>query len=372
MKAKGNTLIRTAVGHLAACMEPLMPMIIAGSLTKLLCIFIGMLVKGGTTKEILTIIGDAPFYFLPVLVAITASDHFKLDRFYSVVAAGVLLMPGLVTLMAGADAVYLFGLPVIKASYSYSILPVILLVWLTSRFEPALKKAFPKFLLDNLYPMVLLLVMSVLGILVVGPVASLVSNGIVNGIAWLAEHAGFLAWPLLAGTSICFIMTGTGLLLDALVITQIAAYGIENGIMAAMCILNMALAGADFALALRRRNTELASRAWGCGITALLVGVAEPSVFGICLKEKTVFRNVVISCVAAGIFQGIVTINSYVFSFPGLCAVLMFYSPDRPQNLVYALIVIVIAFVASFLLNFLTLKKEDPKGAQVSLSDTRQ
>ena len=364
MRTKCNALVQTAVGHLAGCMEPLMPAIIAGSLAKLLCIFIGFVAKSGTTKEILSIIGDAPFYFLPVLVAITASDHFKMDRFYAVLAAGVLLMPGLAALMSGADGVYLFGIPVVKVSYSYSILPVILLVWLTSKFDPLLKKVFPKGLMDNLYPVVMLLLMSFLGMLVVGPAATVISNGIVNGLAWLAEHAGFIAWPLLAGTSICFIMTGTGLLLDALVITQLGAFGVENGIMAAMCILNFALAGADFALALRRKNTELASRAWGCGITALLVGVAEPSVFGICLKEKTVFRNVVISCVAAGIFQGIVTINTYVFSFPGLCAVLMFYSPDRPSNLIYALIVMVIAFVVSFLLNFLTLGKENPEAAQ--------
>lgn len=361
MRAKCSALVHTAVGHLAACMEPLMPMIIAGSLTKLLCIFLGMLVDRGTTKQILTIIGDAPFYFLPVLVALTASDHFKVDRFYAVMAAGILLMPGLTDLMTGTENVFLFGIPVVKAAYSYSILPVILLTWLTSRFEPLLKKAFPECLMDNLYPVVVLLAMATLGILVVGPAATLVSNGIVGGLAWLAEHAGFLAWPLLAGTSICFIMTGTGLLLDALVITQLGASGIDGGIMAAMCILNFALTGADFALALRRKNTELSGRAWSCGITASLVGVAEPSVFGICLKEKNVFRNVVISCVAAGIFQGIVTINAYVFSFPGLCAVLMFYSPQRPANLIYALIVMVIAFVVSFVLNFLTLGKEVPE-----------
>ena len=364
MQAKHNALIQSAVGHLAACMEPLMPMIIAGSLTKLLCIFVGMLVKTGTTKEILTIIGDAPFYFLPVLVAITAADHFKVDRLYAVMAAGVLLMPGLIDLMSGSEGVYLFGLPVVKATYSYSILPVILLVWLTSKTEPLLKKTFPKSLKDNLYPMVVLLSMSTLGILLVGPAATLISNGIVNGLVWLTEHAGFLAWPLLAGTSICFIMTGTGLLMDALAITQLGSFGIENGIMAAFCLLNMALAAGDFALALRRKNTELASRAWSCGITALLVGVAEPSVFGICLKEKVIFRNVVISCVIAGIFQGIVTINSYVFSFPGLCAVLMFYNPERPSNLIYALIAMTIAFVVSFVLNFLTLGKETPEATQ--------
>ena len=358
MKQKVKSVVQTAAGHLSACMEPLMTMIIAGGLTKLVCIFLGLLVKSGTTKEIFSIIGDAPFYFLPVLVAITSADHFKVDRFYAITAAGVLLMPALVSLLSGSEGVWLFGIPVVKASYAYSILPVIFLVYVASKIEPLLRKIFPKCLLDNLYPMVLLLLMAILGILIVGPAATLINNGLVGGLTWLADHAGFLAWPLLAGTSIFFIMTGTGLLLDALAITQIAAFGVENGIMATMFILNLALAGGDFALALRRRKTDIAGKAWSAGITALLVGVAEPSIFSICLKEKTVFRNVVIASFIAGIFQGIVTINTYVFSFPGLCAILMYYSPERPANLIYALIAMVIAFVISFLLNFFTLKKE--------------
>ena len=148
-----------------------------------------------------------------------------------------------------------------------------------------------------------------------------------------------------------------------LAIAQLGTVGVDNGIMAAFCLLNMALTAADLVLLLRRRHTELGSRAWGCGITALLVGVAEPSVFGICLKDKTILRNVVIGCVAGGIFQGIVTVNSYVFSFPGLCAVLMFYSPERPENLTYALIAMAITFAVSFLLNLLTLKKEPAEAA---------
>ena len=358
MKNKCKSIVQSAAGHLSACMEPLMTMIIAGGLTKLVCIFLGLLVESGTTKEIFSIIGDAPFYFLPVLVAITSADHFKVDRFYAITAAGVLLMPGLVSLLSGTEGVWLFGIPVLKASYSYSILPVIFLVYVTSKIEPLLQKVCPKCLRDNLYPMVLLLLMAILGILVVGPAATMINNGLVGGLTWLSEHAGFLAWPLLAATSIFFIMTGTGLLLDALAISQIATFGVDNGIMATMFILNMALTGADLALALRRRKTEIAGKALSSGITAFLVGVAEPSVFSICLKDKKIFRNVVIGCLAAGIFQGIVTINTYVFSFPGLCAILMYYSPERPENLIYALIAMVIAFIVSFVLNFFSLKKE--------------
>jgi len=230
MKAKCKFFIKTAVGHLAACMEPLMPMIIAGSLTKLLCIFIGMVVETGTTKEILAIIGEAPFYFLPVLVALTAAEHFLVDKFYAVSAAGILLMPGLVELLGSEAPVKFLGIPVVKAGYGYSILPVIFLVWITSKLEPVIRKRFPKRLMDTMYSFVVLLIMAILGIVAVGPAATLISNGIVDGVIFLAEHVGIIAWPLLAGTSVFFIMTGTGLLFDALAITQIGTFGIETGI----------------------------------------------------------------------------------------------------------------------------------------------
>lgn len=356
MKEKCKSMISIGVGHLAACMEPLMPMIIAGSLTKILCIFIGMVSPGSYTQQIFSMIGDAPFYFLPVLVAVTAAEHFKLDRFLAVTAAGILILPSLAELFAGEQAVTFLWIPLVEASYSYSILPVILLVWLVSKLDPVIRRKMPEYLMGNVYPFLMLILLAVLGLVVVGPLATLVTNGIVDALAFLSEHASILAWPVLAGTSIFFIMTGTGLVFDALALTQINAAGFEGGIMAAFFILNMALVGSDLAVVLRRRNTELGQKAMGACVTALLVGVAEPSVFGICLKEKKVLRNVVIACVAAGIFQGIVNIYAYVFSFPGLCAILMFYSSERVHNLIYVLVAMVIAFSVSFVLSYLSLK----------------
>ena len=55
MKNKCKSIVQSAAGHLSACMEPLMTMIIAGGLTKLVCIFLGLLVESGTTKEIFSI-----------------------------------------------------------------------------------------------------------------------------------------------------------------------------------------------------------------------------------------------------------------------------------------------------------------------------
>ena len=82
MKKKIGTLISTGSGHLSACMAPLIPVITAGSLVKLIHLLLNMTgILSGSTDTILQVIGDTPFYFLPILVAVTASEHFGANLF---------------------------------------------------------------------------------------------------------------------------------------------------------------------------------------------------------------------------------------------------------------------------------------------------
>lgn len=61
----------------------------------------------------------------------------------------------------------------------------------------------------------------------------------------------------------------------------------------------------------------------------------------------------IVGCIAAGIVQGILTIHCYIFTFPSIPSMLMFYSADEPANLMKAVIVGVVAFVASFVVTVL-------------------
>lgn len=357
LKTRTNAVLQTVSGHLSACMAPLIPVIIAGSLMKLFCLLVGMTgLLSGTTETILTVIGDTPFYFLPVLVAITAADRFETDRFYAAGAACMLLMPEFTALMEGAQPVVFAGLPVIRTTYAYNILSVILLTWLLSKAEPAARRHFPKALLGTIYPFLVFTVTTACGFLVVGPIGTLISRGLSGVLSFLSVHAGVLAWALLAGIIPLLIPMGMHWIFVTTAITQISVDGFESGVMAAFFIATMALGGADFAVMLRTRDKELRGQALSAGVVALLSGVSEPSLFGVCLREKKALRCSMIAGALVGIYEGLAGIECYLYSFPAFFSILMFHNGGSTANLLQAVTAGVLAVAVSFVLTFFALR----------------
>lgn len=351
MKRKISSVFSAGMNHLSACMLPLIPVIIAGSLLKLICLLLDTAnLSVGSTGTILSILGDTPFYFLPVLAGITAAQHFGADLFYSAGAACALVMPGLTAMMEGGEGISFLLIPVVKTTYTYSVLPVILLVWLLAKIEPHMEQIFPTILRGTIYPLCIFLSAALLGILVVGPLGTLISQGLAWILEILSARAGVLAWMLLAGLMPLLIPAGMHWVFVMIAITQLGADGVDNGIMVSFFLVGMALGGADIATAIFTKDSEYRMQAASAGLTVLLAGVSEPSLFGICMKEKKTLFCVMASAAVAGIFQGIVGIHCYVYSFPAISSILMFSSSKEPGNLWKAAVAGAIAFVVSFLL----------------------
>lgn len=351
MKNRIGAVVSTGMNHLAACMAPLIPVIIAGSLLKLSYLILDMTgILSGTTETILAIIGDTPFYFLPVMVSVTAAGHFGADLYYSLGTACMLMMPDFVSLMSGTESVSFIGLPVVRTTYAYNVLPVILLVWLISKLEPLAAQRFPKALKGTIYPFLVFSAATLSGFLVVGPIGTVISLGLSQMLIFLSAHAGIVAWALFAGLIPVMIPVGMQWIFVTTAITQISVNGFDTGIMAAFLIANMSLAGADFAVFLRSKDLQLRGQALSAGIVALLSGVSEPSLFGICLKEKRALRCAMAAGVLCGIYEGIVGIQCYVYSFPAFGSILMFHGSDGVVNLYKAAGAGVMALVLGFLL----------------------
>lgn len=361
MGKKIKNLVAAASDHLSACLSPLIPVITAGSLMKLFCLIMNMTgILPENTQAILEIIGDTPFYFLPVLVSVTAAQHFGANLFYSVGSACMLLMPDFAALLESSEKVTFFALPVVKTNYAYNILPVILLVWLLSRLEPAAGKRFPKALKGTIYPFLVFTASAVCGFLVVGPIGALISGALSDGLSFLSVHAGVAAWALFAALTPLLVPAGMHWIFVTTAITDMASKGYDAGIMAAFFILSMTLAGADFAVTLRTKDPELKGQALSAGIAVMLSGVSEPSLFGVCLREKKALKCVMLSCALAGVYQGIVGVRCYVYSFPAVCSILMFHGPDGAGNLWEAVILGAISIVLSFVLTFIALGRKTP------------
>lgn len=83
---------------------------------------------------------DAAFYFLPFLIANSAAKKFKCNSYMAMSIAGGILHPNFISMVnaakKGGTAIHFLGLPVTLASYSSSVIPIILGVWFMSFVEP--------------------------------------------------------------------------------------------------------------------------------------------------------------------------------------------------------------------------------------------
>lgn len=105
---------------LLGSMTPVIPAVIGCAMMKVLLVLLpmlGVLTSESMTYQVLTVIGDGSFYFLPILVAASAARYFKANLFLSITIAGILIHPTLQTLFSSGDPVSLFGIPVTAANY---------------------------------------------------------------------------------------------------------------------------------------------------------------------------------------------------------------------------------------------------------------
>lgn len=332
--------------HISECMAPIIPIVLAGGIFKMAVLLLTAAhILTGTTEVILSAIATTPFYFLPIMVAYSAAKHFDTDPMLAIVSVCVMLFPDFVALMESGGSVTFAGIPVVPATYAYSVIPIILLIYCMSHICKFFKRRIRESLQPYLLAACVIFVTALLGILLIEPAVSLVSNALADALNVMQERVPVLAWGVFAGLTIFLVSTGMHWIFMTLAITQIGLTGVDYGIMVALFISNMGLAGCDLGVFIKSKNRELKSMALSAMITALIPGIAEPSIFGICFKEKTPAIANILGCMLAGVVQGLITVHAFIYTFPSIPSVLMFYSVEEPGNLIKAIAVAALSFI---------------------------
>lgn len=346
--------------HISECMTPIIPIVLAGGIFKMIVLlFTSIHVLSGTTEIILSSVATTPFYFLPVMVAYSAAKHFKTDPLIAIISVCTMLLPDFAALMESGEKVTFMGIPVMAATYAYSVIPIILLIYCMSHIVNLLKKVIKDTLQPYLLATCAILITSLLGILVIEPAVTLISNILAQGLEMMQAEVPVVAWGVFAALTIFLISTGMHWIFITLAITQIGLTGVDYGIMAAFWISNVSLAGCDLAVFVKTKTAAKKAMSMSAMAAALIPGISEPSIFGVCFKEKTPMIGNVLGCMAAGIVQGILTVHCYIFTFPSIPSILIFYSADEADNLMKAIIVAVVSFVASFVITAVLYRDTD-------------
>lgn len=360
---KVNPIV-AALDFIAGCMTPLFTAIIAGGLVKVLLVIFGptLLNVMQTTSDtyiLMNALGDAPFYFLPVLVAFTASRKLNCNSYLSVMVASVLIYPDVITLLAGDSATHLFGvIPVVHGSYSSSIIPAMLSTLLLKYVEKLVDRITPEWSKSFLKPLLIVMIVTPITLCAIAPLGLIIGNGLQSVINGIYGFAPWLAMMLFAGFMPFIVMTGMHWAFVPTSLLAISSVGYDTLLIPAMLCNNTAQAGAAFGAAFKTKDKEMKKMAFPAAVSALLAGVTEPAMYGVTLKLK---KPMVAACISSGIgglIAGFLKVKAYTAVNASMTSLVGFISPDGGKNFLYAVIIFAVTLVLSFVISFILTKGE--------------
>jgi PTS system beta-glucosides-specific IIC component len=358
-QARGG-VVSQIISVISTTFTPVIPAITGAGMIKALLAILkltGAIDAASPTYHLLDTIADAAFFFLPVLLAYGAAIKFECNPILAMTIAGVLLHPNLAQMLAAGTPIDFIGIPVRMADYAGSVLPIIFTVWLMSYIERFAEKVSPTMIKFFTKPMIILLVTAPLALVVVGPFGIFLNDLVAAGAAIVDGKASWLIPMLMGGLQPFLVITGTAWAMTPIATGQLSKNGFEmiNG--PGMLASNIAQGAATLCVAFRTKNKNLRQLASSAGFTALL-GITEPSLYGVTLKLRRPLIAAMIGGGCAGVYAGLSGLVRYAFVSPGLAALPAFIG-ENPMNIVHALVTCAIAIVVTFALTWI-LGFEDP------------
>lgn len=345
----GTVLLDFIVG----VFQPLVPAIAGGGILKsflLLFSLFGLMDAKGQTYQILNMVGDAPLYFLPLLVAVTTANKLKVNPLVALSAVGALILPNMTAMLT--EGAQLFSFDVKNIAYAYQVFPAILSVLLYAQMEKWFTRISPKPIRIFFVPMMSLVITVPITLLLLGPIGFTAGQGFTAIILAMFDKVGWVAVAILAAVLPFMVASGMHKAMVPYAVTTMGNLGKEALYLPASLAHNIAESGACFAVALRTKDKVLRSTAISAGISAFF-GITEPALYGVTLQNKRVLSSVMIGSFIGGIFIGLVGLQALVLVGPGLASMSMFISDELPRNFMFAVIGFAISFVVAFAAAFI-------------------
>ena len=382
-------LAENTVDLISGIFQPILgPLAAAGIMKGLLALityFVPAFANDGLYTLLYTV-ADGFFYFLPVALAFSAARKFRMNEFTGVAIGVALLYPTMVALtsgealgsidlgVAGTFSWYAtaLGVPIIMpvSGYVSSVIPVLLMVWFGSIIERWLKSWMPAALKMFLVPLATMTVSIVLGYLVIGPVATLITNllsAAFSSIFQLPVVGSVLGSALVGGLWMCLVIFGFHWSLIPISIMNLNTLG-HDSVLAATVGHGFALGAVIFAMYLRNKDERFRGIALPAMISAFFFGVTEPGIYGIALPNKRAFVVACLSSAVGGAIVGMTGALMYISGGLGVFNLLNFIdgTPGGAgiSHMIFAIIASLVSAVLAFVIEFITYRpNDDEEGA---------
>jgi len=342
----------------SGAIAPIIPVIMSAGLVKVVVFLLnmaGILPAESSTYLVLSALGDAGYYFLPVFLGYGAAKKFGANVGLGMYIGALFIHPTLSTAIS-EGGVTLFGLPVYATSYSSSIFPVIITIAIMAPVEKFIGKKSPTIVRSMVQPLLTVLIITPIALLITGPLGALIGTYLSAFIMFLYNYLGSFAIAILAAIYPLMVMTGMHSGLTPYMVSAVAAGG-DLVVLPAICVANLCQGAASFAVALKTKDETQKSNAVSAGVTAFIGGVTEPALFGVILPLKKPLIGVMAGSFVGGFLMGILHVTYLVFGGGGLFAIPSFIG-EAGNNVVFAVISMIVGIVVSFVVTFILMKKE--------------
>lgn len=280
-----------------------------------LCTTFNILGSSGGTYNILFSLADSGFYFLPPILGYTAAKRFKLPEIEGLVIGLAMVYPFMLNAQA-IDISNLFGIPVVmppSGNYTSSVIPVICAVAFAGWFENLYKKHIPDTIKLFAIPLITTTVTFALTMLIIGPIASIISSGLSFVFNWLYAVNPIIMCAIVGAFWPVLVIFGLHWSLVPIAMINMTQGG--DIILAAMLGTTFANSGSIAGIWLKTKDQKIKGLSPAAFISAV-AGVTEPAIYGILLPKKAPFiRGCIISGIGGAVlgFMGV-----KVFQMAGL------------------------------------------------------
>ena len=304
------------------------------------------------TYEVLSFISWAPFTFLPIFIAITASKHFKCNTFIAVACCCALVSPTwgeIATRIAGGETVKFLSIKLSETTYTSSVLPPLFLVWILSYIEKFVEKRLPEVVKSLFTPLICMLVMVPFTIVLIGPVSDGLATAIANGYNFLYNFAPPVAAAVIGGLWQIVVIFGVHWGVTPMCLANYEMYGMDT-FQAFQTMAVIAQTGAVIGVFIKARNRETKSVALSSGITGFF-GITEPAIYGVNLKLKKPFICGCIAGAIGAVVASFFNVAYYAYAgLPGALTVVNAINPENPSSIIGMLLGGAIALFGAIIL----------------------
>lgn len=312
------------------------------------------------------VLTDTAFAFFPALISWSAFRVFGGNPVIGIVLGLMLVntaLPNAWDVASGAaKPIMFFGfIPVV--GYQNSVLPAFFIGLLGAKLEKWLHKKIPDVLDLLVVPFLTFLVMSVLGLFVIGPIFHSLENVILTATKAILALPFGLAGLILGGVHQLIVVTGVHHIFNLLEAQLIANEG-KDAFNAIITAAMTAQAGATLAVGVKTKSKKLKALAFPAALSAGL-GITEPAIFGVNLRYGKPFVLGLVAGAAGGWLASILGLAGTGFGITIIPGTLLYLNGQVLQYIFMVLVTTGLGFGLTYAFGYKDAEEEATEAKEV-------